>query len=281
MSPWASDFTSLSFNFLFKMGFYWALLLLLSHFSRVRLCATPETTAHQAPPSPEFSRQEHCSELPFPSPMQESEKWKWSHSVVSDSWQPHELQPTRLLRPWDFPGKSTGVGCHFGALWRYSSHTCFLVLVAQAVKNLPATQETWVQSLGREDPLEQKMATHTSILAWRIPWTEKPGGLQSMGSQRVRHDWATNIFTLWSFMEIQFTYQIIHSLKIHNSLHFSAFTELCNHHHKLIWEYFHTPKRNHILPTSSPFPSIFFSGEKKKKVTRRGRLHTSQVCYDK
>ena len=56
------------------------------------------------------------------------------------------------------------------------------------VKNLPAIQETWVQSLGREDPLEKGMATHSSILAWRIPWTEEPGGLQSMLSQRVRHD---------------------------------------------------------------------------------------------
>ena len=86
------------------------LLLLLSRFSRVRLCATPETAAHQAPPSLGFSRQEHWSGLPFPSPRHESEKQKWSHSVVSDSSQPHGLQPTRLLRPWDFPGKSTGVG---------------------------------------------------------------------------------------------------------------------------------------------------------------------------
>ena len=59
-----------------------------------------------------FSRQEHWSGLPFPSPRHESEKWKWSHSVVSDSSRPHGLQPTRLLHPWDFPGKSTGVGCH-------------------------------------------------------------------------------------------------------------------------------------------------------------------------
>ena len=88
------------------------LLLLLSCFSRVRLCATPETAAHQAPPSLGFSRQEHWTGLQFPSPMQESEKWKWSRSVVSDSWRPHGLQPTRLLRPWDFPGKSTGVGCY-------------------------------------------------------------------------------------------------------------------------------------------------------------------------
>ena len=60
--------------------------------------------------------------------------------------------------------------------------------VAQMVKNLPAKQETWVQSLGWEDPLEKEMATHSSILAWRIPWTEEPGRLQSMGSQRVRYN---------------------------------------------------------------------------------------------
>ena len=95
-----------------KYGDYWMLLLLLSHFSRVWLCATPETAAHQAPPSLGFSRQEHWSGLPCPSPMHKSEKWKWSHSVMSNSSQPHGLQPTRLLRPLDFPGKSTGVGCH-------------------------------------------------------------------------------------------------------------------------------------------------------------------------
>ena len=59
------------------------------------------------------------------------------------------------------------------------------------VMNLPAVQETRVQSLDREDPLEEDMATHSSILAWRIPWTEEPGGLQSMGLQRVRHNEAT------------------------------------------------------------------------------------------
>ena len=61
-------------------------------------------------------------------------------------------------------------------------------LVAQTVKCLPAMQETWVQSLGWEDPLEKEMATHSSTLAWKIPWTEEPGRLQSMGWQRVRHD---------------------------------------------------------------------------------------------
>ena len=68
--------------------------------------------AHRAPLSLGFSKQEHWSGLPFPSPMHESEKLRWSHSVVSDSQRPHGLQPTRLLHPWDFPGKSTGVGCH-------------------------------------------------------------------------------------------------------------------------------------------------------------------------
>ena len=66
--------------------------------------------------------------------------------------------------------------------------------MAQVVKNLPAmleTQETWVQSLSQEDPLEKEMATHTSILAWEIPWTEEPGGQQSMGSQRVGHNLET------------------------------------------------------------------------------------------
>ena len=57
-------------------------------------------------------------------------------------------------------------------------------LVAQIVKNLPAMQETWVQSLGQEDPLKKDMATHPSVFAWRIPWTEEPGGLQSLGSQK-------------------------------------------------------------------------------------------------
>ena len=59
--------------------------------------------------------------------------------------------------------------------------------MAQTVKRLPTMRETQVQSLGREDPLEEEMATHSSILAWKIPWVEEPGRLQSMGSQRVRH----------------------------------------------------------------------------------------------
>ena len=64
--------------------------------------------------------------------------------------------------------------------------TSICSLVAEMVKNLPAMQETWVQTLGQEDPLEKEIATHSSILAWRIPQTEEPGGLQSMGMQKSR-----------------------------------------------------------------------------------------------
>ena len=97
-------------------------------------------------------------------------------------------------------------------------------LVAQRLKRLPAFQETWVQSLGREDPLEKEMATHSSILAWRIPWTEEPGGLQSMGSQRVGHDWAPSLSlmlgrfvpgdtlaTVCPFWSLEWTPQFIYS----------------------------------------------------------------------
>ena len=69
---------------------------------------------------------------------------------------------------------------------------------AQMVKNLPAIWETWVWSLGQEDPLEEEMVTHSSILTWRIPWTEESGRLESTGSQRVGQDWATNTFTFFS-----------------------------------------------------------------------------------
>ena len=74
---------------------------------------------------------------------------------------------------------------------------CHITLVAQMVKNLVAMWETSVQSLGWEDPLEQGIASHSSILAWRIPWIEEPSRLQSMESQRVRHDWVTFTFTFF------------------------------------------------------------------------------------
>ena len=80
--------------------------------SFLTLCDPIDGSPPGSPIPHPFSRQEHWSGLPFPSPMQKSEKWKRSCSVMSNSSRPHGLQPTRLLRPWDFPGKSTGVGCH-------------------------------------------------------------------------------------------------------------------------------------------------------------------------
>jgi len=69
-----------------------------------------------------------------------------------------------------------------------NQYVIHLKIIAQLVKNLPTMQETWVRSLGQEDPLEEGMATHSSILAWRIPWTEEPGRLQSIGLQTVGHN---------------------------------------------------------------------------------------------
>ena len=109
----------------------------------------------------------------------------------------HALSPSFGWSGW-WGGKNTGVGCHSllqeifltqglnpGLKKIIQSPTS---LVAQMVKCLSTMQETWVQSLGREDPLEKEMAIHSSTIAWKIPWTEEPGRLQSMGSQRVRHD---------------------------------------------------------------------------------------------
>ena len=81
-------------------------------------------------------------------------------------------------------------------------------LVTPTVKNLPAMQETWVQSLDQEDPLEMGMATHSSVLAWKIGWADEPGGLQSMGSQRVGH-WVTNTFTFNEIMYLDNDHQWI------------------------------------------------------------------------
>ena len=71
---------------------------------------------------------------------------------------------------------------------QFTLHLSVTSLVAQTVKHLPTVWDTWVRSLGQEDPLEKETATHSSTLAWKIPWMEEPGGLQSMGSQRVGHN---------------------------------------------------------------------------------------------
>ena len=100
------------------------MLLLLGCFSCVWLCATPETAAHQAPPSLAFSRQEHWSGLPFPSPMHESEKWKWSRSVMYNSQWPRGLQPTRLLHPWIVQARVL----EWGAI-AFSRWPCYFILI--------------------------------------------------------------------------------------------------------------------------------------------------------
>ena len=86
--------------------------------------------------------------------------------------------------PSMIPGSGRSAGEGIGYPLQYS----WAFLLAQLVKNPPAMQDTWVQSLAWEDPLEKGKATHSSILAWRIPWTKEPGRLQSIGSQRVRHN---------------------------------------------------------------------------------------------
>ena len=109
-------------------------------------------------------------------------------------------QPTPVFLPGESQGRGSLVGCRLMGSHRVRHNWSDLAaalelyihsLVAQTVKNLPAMRETWVRSLGWEDPLEKGMATHSSILAWRIPWTEEPDRLQSMESQRVRCDLAT------------------------------------------------------------------------------------------
>ena len=110
--------------------------------------------------------------------------------VQSLGWE-ESLQPTPV-----FLQKSL-VATAYGVAESWTKWLCNLTLslwaslVAQTVKYLPAMWETWVRSLGREFPLEKEMETHSSTLTWKIPWTEEPGRLQSMGSQRVGHDWAT------------------------------------------------------------------------------------------
>ena len=101
------------------------------------------------------------------------------------------------------------------ACWLYVSlSNCGASLEAQSVKRLLALRETWVQSLGWEDPLEKEMATHSSTLAWKIPWTEKPGRLQSVGLQRVGHDWATSLSLFTPY------HSYTHSWQFHSSLAF-------------------------------------------------------------
>ena len=113
--------------------------------------------------------------------------WWWVFSVQEEIMRAHLCWAlscrTLPTGPWTHGRPAHYFETKFGLDWAS--------LMAQMVKNLPAMQETWVWTLGWEDSLEKGMATHTSILAWRIPWTEEPGRLQPMGSQTDRHDWMT------------------------------------------------------------------------------------------
>ena len=129
-------------------------------------------------------------------------KYKFGNQMRSSSWGPSRIaiQPVLTQAGPCVPSVTTPPFCQemqtledssSAGKWPQSQAS----LVAQMVKNLLAMQETWVRSLGQEDPLEKGMATHSSILAWRIPRTEESGGLQSMRSQKVRHDRVTNTHT--------------------------------------------------------------------------------------
>ena len=129
-------------------------------------------------------------ELVIPLQYKRVPSWK----RVLTSWM---VSPTRWTwvrvnsRRWWRTGKP-GVLQSMGS--QRVGHDLATSLVAQRVKHLPAMRETWVwKDLGQEDPLEKEMSTHSSIFAWRITWMEEPGGLQSVGSQRVGHEWATSL----------------------------------------------------------------------------------------
>ena len=108
-------------------------------------------------------------------------------SLANTKW----LEKTNISQ--ENPGYSPG---HKNVRWLLCIMWGYIQILSQTVKHLPAMQETQVCSLGWDDPLEKEMATHSSILAWKIPWTEDPGGLQSMELQRVGRDWATEHVTM-------------------------------------------------------------------------------------
>ena len=121
---------------------------------------------------------------------------------------PKRFTPPVLFLAVSLPGES--LQRYFPGLVLFcflaTPHGLWAYLVAQLVKNLPAIQETWVWSLGQEDALEKGMATHSSILAWEIPWTKEPGSLPYMELQRVGHDWVTlslsYISMVWLFAKV-------------------------------------------------------------------------------
>ena len=125
-------------------------------------------------------------------------------STLPDAWQ---VLNKRHLNCLPHTGCAT-LACYMTSSSNQFIHPIEASWGAQMVKNLPAVQETWVRSLGQEDPPEKEMATHSRTLACKIPWTEKPGSLQCMGLQRVGHDWATS-FIHSRIMSLQFSHSVI------------------------------------------------------------------------
>ena len=140
------------------------------------------------------------------------------HPIAMTDFPPGDLRlyPFRDWASWpkDPPPDHILIICLnlWSSLWlnHRSSLNLWVFLVAQTVKRLPTTWETQVQSLGWENPLENKMATHSSTRAWKIPWMEEPYRLQSMGLQRVWYDWATSLFFLFTLKHIVIIWLISH-----------------------------------------------------------------------
>ena len=148
------------------------------------LFAVPWTVVYQAHLSMEFSRQQYWSGQPFPSPGDLPNPGIKPRYPASPALVEGLLTTESSGKPITFVINLKT----YGHLLHVRLHLDWASLMAQSVKNLPVVQETRVQSLRREAPLEKAIATHSSVLAWRIPWTEGPGGLQSTGSQKARHD---------------------------------------------------------------------------------------------
>ena len=139
-------------------------------------------------------------------------------------------------------------------------------LVAQRLKHLPAMRKTWVRSLGWEDPLEKEMATHSSIPAWRIPWMEEPGGLQSTGSQRIGHDWATSLTqSLCLFIpsfpprsQYVYLFKLIFNWRI---IAFQYCVSFCCRATWLNHRYTYSPFLLNLPPTRTPTPPLSVATE--------------------
>ena len=148
------------------------------------------------------SRQEYWSGLPFSSPSPIPYYWKVVFfgggelvAIIKDAYM-NDLAHTSLQRIYFSSMKSKEQNFWVKRL-KKKMFGAWASLVAKIVKSLPAVQETRVWSLGQEDPLEKEVATHSSILDWKIWWTEEPGRLQSMGSQRGGHDQVISLWCLW------------------------------------------------------------------------------------